>query len=101
MKPFEFLRPQKSLASQPWIEPAAENWEQSYAIKYINYEAEVGHVNLENPLQLTEQNEIKMRSFKKNKNKKKKDGEFSVTEEGITEVVGKLVFLGEKEARTG
>ena len=30
---------------------SAETWEQSYAIKYINYEAEPGHVNLENPLQ--------------------------------------------------
>ena len=73
---------------------SAETWEQSYAIKYINYEAEPGHVNLENPLQMTEANERRVRSYKKGKNKKKgKDGEFSVTEEGITEVVGKLVLM--------
>ena len=71
---------------------SAETWEQSYAIKYINYEAEPGHVNLENPLQMTEANERRVRSYKKGKNKKKgKDGEFSVTEEGITEVVGRSI----------
>ena len=71
---------------------SAETWEQSYAIKYINYEAEPGHVNLENPLQMTEANERRVRSYKKAKNKKKgKDGEFSVTEEGITEVVGRSI----------
>ena len=44
------------------------------------------------PLQMTEANERRVRSYKKGKNKKKgKDGEFSVTEEGITEVVGKLI----------
>ena len=36
---------------------------------------------------MTEQNERKVRSYKKSKNKKK-SSEFSVTEEGITEVVG-------------
>ena len=92
-KRFWIPHTQKSLASQPWIEPDAANWEQSYAIKYINYEAEPGHVNLDNPLQMTEVGERRMRSFKKSKSKKKggKDGEFSVTEEGITEVVGRLI----------
>ena len=81
---------------------SAETWEQSYAIKYINYEAEPGHVNLENPLQMTEANERRVRSYKKGKNKKKgKDGEFSVTEEGITEVVGKLALKHAVKIRFG
>ena len=82
---------QKSLANQPWIEVDAETWEQSYALKYINYEAEPGHINLDNPLQMTEQNERKLRAFKKGGKKKKADG-FSVTEEGITEVMGTLTL---------
>ena len=41
---------------------------------------------------MTEANERRVRSYKKGKNKKKgKDGEFSVTEEGITEVVGRSI----------
>ena len=76
----------------------AENWEQSYSIKYINYEAEPGHINLDNPLQMTEQNERKLRAFKKSSKKKKADG-FSVTEEGITEVMGTLTVPTKVGAR--
>jgi hypothetical protein len=84
-----WIRPvHKTPAHTPWIEADKLTWERSYALKYINYEAEPGSVNLDNPLQMTEENELKMRiSKKKGKGKKKGvEGDFSVTEEGVVEV---------------
>ncbi len=73
--------PQRAVSDRPFI----PSWEGSYTMKYLNYETEPGYVNLDNPLQMLEEFEVARRNAT-HKPKKPKKEDFSVTQEGITEV---------------
>merc|ERR1711874_604468 len=56
-----------------WIQPGT--WEKySYTRKYLAYQCEPGYIDLNDPFQIEEENDIRKKVAKKNK-KKKKDGE--------------------------
>jgi len=70
----------------PWIEK--DEWNNSFAEKYMNYEMEQNYIDLDNPLYdgpLIEDLR-KKESRKKNKKKSEVGAEFSVIKEGVKEV---------------
>ena len=70
---------------RPWIKQSS--WVESYVMKHLNYETEQGFIDLNNPLQLVDDSDIrKPERIKKKKNKADKIKDFKVTEEGITDM---------------